>query len=164
MMPARLLSWYPKAAIGSGALESFTAHGRNDVEKRLLRLVRLQTAFAISCPFCIDMNAFDFEGHGVSRQEFEAMRAGFPDGFPVSLSGRETTALQYARLISATPLNFPPDFVSRLNEEFSEREIVMLAATASQVNYWGRLIQSLGIPPAGFTEECQISRGSVNGN
>jgi alkylhydroperoxidase family enzyme len=157
MLPARLLSWYPKAAIGSGALESFTAHGRSVTEKRLLRLVRLQTAFAISCPFCIDMNAFEFASHGVSRQEFEAMSAGFPDGFPDSLSVRERTALEYANLISATPLNFPPDFVVRLTAEFSEREIVMLAATASQVNYWGRLIQSLGIPPAGFTEECQIS-------
>lgn len=160
MLPARLLSWYPKAAIGSGALESFTAHGRNHTEKRLLRLVRLQTAFAISCPFCIDMNASEFEGHGVSRQEFEALRAGFPDGFPESLSVRETTALEYAHLISATPLNFPSAFVSRLTAEFSEREIVMLAATAAQVNYWGRLIQSLGIPPVGFTDECLISRGS----
>ena len=163
MLPARLLSWYPRAAIGSGALESFTAHGRNEAEKRLLRLVRLQTAFAISCPFCIDMNAFELAGHGVSRQEFEALRDGFPDGFPKSLSLRETTALEYARLISATPLNFPLEFIARLNAEFSEREIVMLAATASQVNYWGRLIQSLGIPPAGFTEECQISRGSISG-
>jgi alkylhydroperoxidase family enzyme len=161
MLPARLLSWYPKAAIGSGALESFTAHGRNHMEKRLLRLVRLQTAFAISCPFCIDMNAFRFEGQGVSREEFEALSAGFPDGFPESLSVRETTGLEFANLISATPLNFPLAFVARLTTEFSEREIVMLAATASQVNYWGRLIQSLGIPPAGFTDECQLSRDAA---
>lgn len=156
MLPARILSWFPRAAIGSGLLESMAAHGRNDQEKRLLRLVRLQTAFSVSCPFCIDMNAFEFEGHGVSRPEFEALRAGFPDGYPESISSRERAALEYSQLISATPLEFPPDFIAKLKAEFSEREIVMLAATASQVNYWGRLIQSLGIPPAGFSAECGL--------
>ena len=158
MLPARLLSWFPKAAIGSACLESLTAHGRSRQEKRLLRLVRLQTAFTVSCPFCIDMNAFEYEKHGVSVSEFEGLQNGFPDGYLPSLSSRERVALEYSRLISATPLAFPPDFIDRLTSEFSEREIVMLAATASQVNYWARLIQSLGIPPAGFTEECQYAR------
>jgi len=27
---------------------------------------------------------------------------------------------------------------------------VILVSTAAQVNYWARLIQGLGIPPAGF--------------
>lgn len=156
MLPARLLSWFPKAAIGSAFLESFTAHGRSHREKRLLRLVRLQTAFTVSCPFCVDMNAFEYEKHGVSSSEFEGLQNGFPEGYPPTLSNRERLALEYSRLISAAPLAFPPDFIKELATEFSEREIVMMAATAAQVNYWARLIQSLGIPPAGFTEECQL--------
>ncbi|MGI8542812.1 MAG: carboxymuconolactone decarboxylase family protein, partial [Aridibacter sp.] len=58
-----------------------------------------------------------------------------------------------ADLISSTPLLFPTDFVNDLKNEFTEREIVMLATTVSQVNYWARLIQSLGIPSAGFSSE-----------
>jgi alkylhydroperoxidase family enzyme len=61
-------------------------------------------------------------------------------------------ALQYAKLISQTPLKFYPEFVETLKEHFNEREIVILASTAAQVNYWARLIQALGIPPAGFSE------------
>ena len=156
MVPARLLSWFPKAAIGSAFLESLTAHGQSRQEKRLLRLVRLQTAFTVSCPFCIDMNAFEYEKHGVSVSEFEGLQNGFPEGYPPTFSSRERVALEYSRLISATPLEFPSDFIEELTSEFSEREIVMVAATASQVNYWARLIQSLGIPPTGFTEECQL--------
>ena len=79
MLPARLLSWFPRAAIGSACLESLTAHGRSRQEKRLLRLVRLQTAFTVSCPFCIDMNAFEYEKHGISVSEFEALQNGFPE-------------------------------------------------------------------------------------
>ena len=37
----------------------------------------------------------------------------------------------------------------RLRDSFSEREIVALAATSAQVNYWARLIQGLGCPPEG---------------
>jgi alkylhydroperoxidase family enzyme len=158
MLPARLLSWFPKAAIGSACLESLTAHGRTTEERRLLRLVRLQTAFIVSCPFCVDMNAFEYEKHGISESEFEALQNGFPHGYPLTLSSRERVALEYSRLTSATPLAFPSDFIDDLRSEFSEREIVMIAATASQVNYWARLIQSLGIPPAGFTEECQLAQ------
>jgi alkylhydroperoxidase family enzyme len=161
MLPARLLSWFPKAAVGSACLESLTAHGRTNKEKRLLRLVRLQTAFIVSCPFCVDMNAFEYEKHGVSVSEFEGLQNGFREGYPSTLSSRERVALEYSRLISATPLAFPSDFMDNLTSEFSEREIVMVAATVSQVNYWARLIQSLGIPPAGFTDECQLRGGNI---
>ncbi len=156
MLPARLLAWYPKAAIGSGVLESLTAHGRDDAEKRLLRLVRLQAAFELACPFCVDMNAFEFEKHGVSTEEFTALQTSFQTGFPPTFSLREKTALEYARLISATPLVFPNDLMKKLKSQFSERETVMLAATASQVNYWARLVQSLGTPPVGFSHNCDL--------
>lgn len=155
MLPARILSWYPKAAIGSGVMESLTAHGKNESEKRLLRLVRLQTALAISCPFCIDMNSAEYNLHGISEEEFLALQNNFQNGYPASIIVREKLALKYAKLISATPLAFPTDFIKELKQEFTEREIVMLATTISQVNYWGRLVQSLGIPPAGFSKDCQ---------
>ena len=60
---------------------------------------------------------------------------------------RETLAIEYARLASATPLRFEPEFTARLTATFTEREIVVLATTAAQVNYWARVIQSLGCPP-----------------
>jgi alkylhydroperoxidase family enzyme len=43
-----------------------------------------------------------------------------------------------------------------LKAHFTERELVVLASTAAQVNYWGRLIQALGIPPAGFSGQCEL--------
>lgn len=161
MLPARLLAWHPQAAISSGIFEALTGHGRTDSERRLLRLVRLQTAFAVACPFCIDMNAFDIERYGISTQEFRALQTAFANGYPSSISDRERTALEYARLISATPLHFLPQFIEMLKIEFSEREIVLLATTVSQVNYWARLVQALGIPPAGFTKECTLSEASL---
>ena len=33
---------------------------------------------------------------------------------------------------------------------------VTIASTSAQVNYWTRLIQALGVPPAGFSDKCDI--------
>ena len=68
-----------------------------------------------------------------------------------SFSKRESLAIEYARLISSTPLNFPKSHIAELKQHFNEREIVILAVTAAQVNYWTRLIQGLGCPPQGFS-------------
>jgi alkylhydroperoxidase family enzyme len=67
-----------------------------------------------------------------------------------SFSEQEKLAIMYTRLVSQTPLKFHPEVVERVKAAFTEREFVILASTAAQVNYWARLIQALGIPPAGF--------------
>ena len=78
-----------------------------------------------------------------------------PESVP-TFSERERLAIVYSRLISQTPLAFPPEVVERVKSVFSEREMVILASTAAQVNYWARLIQALGIPPAGYNAECEV--------
>jgi alkylhydroperoxidase family enzyme len=152
MLPARILAWYPKAAIGSGILESLVAYHDGKLDERILKLVRMAASFAAACPFCIDMNSYDYQAVGISDDEMLVLRGKLdPDSVP-SFSLHEKLAIQYARLVSQTPLKFYPDFIEQLKSNFSEREIVILASTAAQVNYWARLIQALGIPPAGFSD------------
>ena len=55
-----------------------------------------------------------------------------------------------------TPLEFTPDVIGAMREHFSERGMVIVASTAAQVNFWARLIQSFGVPPAGFSSECAV--------
>jgi hypothetical protein len=45
-----------------------------------------------------------------------------------------------------------------LRQRFSDREIVVLAATIAQVNYWARLNNGLGIPSGGFFDDraCEL--------
>lgn len=154
LLPARLLSWYPRAAIGSGVLEALVAHRDGRLTPRVLHLVRLAASFAASCPFCVDMNGQGWSEHGVTADEVEVVRGLREDAG--SLTDLERVAIEYARLVSATPLRFEPEFTDRLTAMFSEREIVVLASTAAQVNYWARLIQALGVPPAGFSDSCPL--------
>ena len=152
LLPARMLAWYPKAALGSGALEALVAHHDGRLDERILKLVRMQASFAVACPFCIDMNSYQHAAYGIGPDEVQALQGRIPLEQAPTFSDRERLAIQYARLISQTPLKFPMPVIEALKEHFTEREIVILASTAAQVNYWARLIQALGIPPAGFLE------------
>jgi alkylhydroperoxidase family enzyme len=150
MLPARILAWYPKAAVGSGVMEALVAHEDGRMDKRMLKLIRMTASYAVACPFCVDMNSHAYHDVGISEEEAESLRGDFEK--VASFSEREKLAIAYTRLISQTPLKFHPDVVERVKSAFTEREFVILASTAAQVNYWARLIQALGIPPAGFGE------------
>ena len=150
MLPPRILSWYPKAAIGSGIMEALVAHEDKRMDKRILKLIRMTASYAVACPFCVDMNSYEYRQHGITDEEAEALRGDFEN--VDTFSEREKLAITYTRLISATPLKFHPDVVEKVKAAFTEREFVILVSTAAQVNFWARLIQGLGIPPAGFGE------------
>lgn len=146
LLPARLLAWYPRAAVSSAVLESLIAHDEGAVDARLLKLVRMQVSFAVACPFCIGMNSAEYAAMGIADKVVEAMRGRADLDAVDSLSARDKAALRYVRLISETPLKVTPEAAAQVRAHFSEREMVVLATTAAQVNYWARLIQGLGIP------------------
>lgn len=156
MMPARLLAWYPRALISSGIFEGLVTHRDKTVSRRILKLVRMQVSFTVSCAFCIDMNSFHFEDERITNDEIEALQGIRSLDEVASFDEREKVAIEYARSICKTPISFDPGLIVRLKKHFMEREIVILATTAAQVNYWTRLIQAFGIMPAGFTDNCPI--------
>lgn len=153
MLPARLLAWYPRAALGAGVLESLVAH--REPSRRLLKLVRVTASVTANCAFCVDLNSFAHDRAGLSDAELAAVAGGDLDGV-TTFDARERLAIEYARLISSTPLRFPAPLMDQLRSAFSQRELVIIATTAAQANYWARVIQALGIPPAGFSTACTI--------
>lgn len=58
MLAARILTWYPKAALGAGVMESLVAHEEGAATARLLKLLRMQVSFTASCPFCANHPVF----------------------------------------------------------------------------------------------------------
>jgi AhpD family alkylhydroperoxidase len=152
LLIGRLLAWSPRAALSSGVMEALVEHGRGRLDARLLQLVRLQVSYAAACPFCIDMNGAGHERQAISNDEIDVLRGRRSAESIPTLTPRERLAIGYARQITVTPLRFTPGEVAALKPHFDESEIVALAVTAAQVNYWTRLIQALGVPPAGFSE------------
>jgi alkylhydroperoxidase family enzyme len=158
LLPARLLAWYPKAAVGAGVMESLVAHEDGAATVRLLKLVRMQVSFMASCPFCIDMNSTEFSNLDITHSEIEALQ-GLRDIDAIdSLNRQEKLALRYARALTKTPITLDSELLQDMLASFSKREFVVIVSTISQVNFWARLIQGLGVPPAGFSETCSVLR------
>ena len=118
-------------------------------------MVRLAVSFTAGCPFCMDMNASGW-AERLTQDELSALQSRRALDSVPSFSPEERLAVEYARRISETPLDFRGSLTSQLREHFSEREIVILATTAAHVNYWARLVQALGCPPAGFSDETVL--------
>lgn len=151
----RLLAWYPRSAISSAILEALIAHDEPGVDQRLLKLVRMAVSFTANCPFCMDMNAAGWE-KWITPVELAALQGrALLEQVPSFTTG-ERLAVEYARLVTQTPLRIAPAFVENLRQQFNERQVVILATTAAQVNYWARLIQALGCPPEGFTPDFSL--------
>ncbi|HPH94474.1 MAG TPA: hypothetical protein PKW33_18865 [Anaerolineaceae bacterium] len=163
LLPPRLLAWYPRAAVGAGVMEGLAAKPEGRVTERLLKLVRMQVSLAVACPFCIDMNSFECEQLGITLEEVQAMQGITPLEAVNSFSIAERLALRYVWGVSQTPLQVSQAQMETLKAHFNERELVLLVSTAAQVNYWARLIQSLGVPPAGFSPQCSWVKGPPTG-
>ena len=143
LMPPRLLAWYPRALISSGILESLITRQDGAVTRRILKLVRLQVSLAVSCPFCIAMNSDEAGRYSISAAELRSLQRGKPEA--PTFSEHERAALRYAVALSRTPIRRSVSLERSLRRYFSEREIVVLASTIAQVNYWARLLQGMGI-------------------
>lgn len=149
---AKLLTWYPKAAVSSAILESLVAHDDVEINKRILKIIRVQVSMLVACPFCIDMNAFEYENFGLSFDEINAIAD--KNYTHHTFSEKEKIVLQYTEMTTNTPVFVSKEIVCKLREHFSERGIVIIVSTIAQVNYWSRLIRALGVPVAGFGNIC----------
>lgn len=97
LLVPKLLAWYPKTAVSSGVLESLVAHADKDLDRRILKLVRMQASFIVSCPFCIDMNSFEFDKYNITREELAALQGCVGTDLVSSFSDRERLAIEYMR-------------------------------------------------------------------
>ena len=152
----RILAWYPRAFFGSGIMEALVAHDDREVPRRLLTLVRMYTSFITSCPFCIDLNSRGFSDKGITDDEVRALQGKVGLDEVPTFSAAEKAALRYVQGVCRTPLELTARAVEDMNREFSPRGFVIVASTCAQVSFWNRLIQGLGVAPAGFSESCPI--------
>ncbi len=159
-LPGRLLTHFPKAAFGVGLFEMTAASARN-LDARCLAIVRIVASVVGGCPFCVDMNAATWRRAGLTAAELEVLlrfSTAASAVWPTTLSQRERTAATYAMALSQTPVIVSAVLQAELLAAFSQREIVVLAVTAAQVNFWTRFNQGLGVPAAGFFDEsvCKL--------
>ncbi len=151
-LPGRLLAHFPKGAVAAGMLELGAPHGPRDLDARVLAIARLTASAIAGCPFCVDMNAASSVGAGLSRAEIMGVLA-LDAERRKALPARERLAVVYAEALSRSPVAVDEGLATSLRAVFSERELVVLAFTVAQVNFWSRFNHGLGVPAAGFFDE-----------
>lgn len=154
-LPGRLLAHFPKGALGAGVFEAAAANP-SDMEgpdgARVLAITRIVASAVAGCPFCIDMNAATWKRAGLTPSELRSLLSD-PVAAVEGLDARSAAAGNYAAVLSATPVVLEDRLRAELVQLFSPRELVVLATTIAQVNFWSRFSQGLGVPAAGFFDE-----------
>jgi alkylhydroperoxidase family enzyme len=97
----------------------------------------------------MDINAAVGGKAGLSRDKIE-VALGITA--TTDLSEREELALEYADRVSATPVDVPDEFFAKLQQLFSEREIVELTAPIAQENYNAKSNRPLRVDANNFCE------------
>ncbi len=154
VLPGRVLAWSSKIAISSGLLELYVEEDAADyLDGRLIKILRIRISYMIPSPFAVDINSQNNENFDITEEEIRALQGLKEIDSIASFSEQEKAALIYAQELSKTPIMLNQKVLDNLRANFSEKEIVVIAALSAKVNYWARLIEALRIKPAGYTDD-----------
>ncbi len=145
--PVEIWAHQPKMMSGMGKFQQAVRKG-NTVDERLKYLVELKGAQMIGCEFCVDLGSQICRNSGLSDQELLALpRYRESELF----TEREKLALDYTAGVMRTPVEVPDELFARMNEHFSDKQLVEITALLTVVNL-DRFNAAFGIGSAGFSE------------
>ena len=145
--PIEIWAHQPKMLSGMGKMEGAVRKG-SSVDERLKYLVEAKGAAMIGCEYCLDLGSAICRNSGLSDDELlDLLRYRDSDRF----SEREKLALDYTVAVMRTPVEVSDELFARLQEHFSDEQLVELTAMLTIVNHH-RFNAAFGIESAGFSE------------
>jgi alkylhydroperoxidase family enzyme len=145
--PVEIWAHQPKMMSGMGKFQQAVRKGKS-VDERLKYLVELKGAQMIGCEFCVDLGSQICRNSGFSDEELLALpRYRQSELF----TEREKLALDYTVGVMRTPVQVSDELFARMQEHFSDKQIVEITALLTVVNL-DRLNAAFGIGSAGFSE------------
>jgi alkylhydroperoxidase family enzyme len=145
--PVELWAYQPKLLTGMGRFQQ-AVRKAHAVDERLKKLVELKGAQMIGCEFCVDLGSQICRNSGFSDDELLALpRYRQSDLF----TEREKLALDYTVAVMRTPVEVTDELFARMQEHFSEEQLVELTALLTVVNL-DRFNAAFGVGSAGFSD------------
>jgi len=145
--PIKIWAHQPKMMMGMGKFNQAIRKGKT-VDERIRNLVELKGAQMIGCEFCVDLGSQICRNSGFSDDELLALaRYQSSDQF----TDREKAALDYTVAVMRTPVEVTDELFARLQEHFSDKQIVEITALLTLVNL-DRFNAAFGIGSAGFSD------------
>jgi AhpD family alkylhydroperoxidase len=145
--PIELWAHQPKILSGMGKFQQ-AVRSASTVDERLKNLVELKGAQMIGCEYCVDLGSQICRNSGLTDDELLALpRYRHSDLF----TEREKLALDYTVAVMRTPVDVSDELFARLQEHFSDEQLVEITALLTVVNL-DRFNAAFGIGSAGFSE------------
>src|ERR1700733_5692235 len=145
--PVEIWARQPKMMSGMGKFQQAVRKGKS-VDERLKYLVELKGAQMIGCEFCVDLGSQICRNSGFSDEELLALpRYHQSDLF----TEPEKLALDYTVAVMRTPVEVTDELFARVQEHFSDEQIVEITALLTVVNL-DRFNAAFGIGSSGFSE------------
>ena len=145
--PVEIWARQPKMMSGMGKFQQAVRKGKS-VDERLKYLVELKGAQMIGCEFCVDLGSQICRNSGFSDDELLALPR-YRDS--ELFTEREKLALDYTVGVMRTPVEVTDELFARVQEHFSDEQIVEVTALLTVVNL-DRFNAAFGIGSAGFSE------------
>jgi alkylhydroperoxidase family enzyme len=144
--PMEVWAHQPKMMMGLGRFNQGVRGGKA-VSERIRNLVELKGAQMIGCEFCVDLGSQICRNTGMSDAELLALpRYQSSDLF----TEQEKAALDYTVGVMRTPVDVTDEVFARMQEHFSDKQIVEITALLTLVNT-NRFNAAFGVGSAGFS-------------
>jgi alkylhydroperoxidase family enzyme len=145
--PIEIWAHQPKMLSGMGKMEGSVRKGKS-IDERLKYLIEAKGAAMIGCEYCLDLGSAVCRNSGLSDEELlDLLRYRSSERF----SEREKVALDFTVAVMHTPVDVSDELFARLQEHFSDEQIVEIAALLTIVNHH-RFNAAFAIEAAGFSE------------
>lgn len=144
--PLLPLGHHPTLLRGTVAME-LALQRSDELDWRLKDLAATRAAALVGCEFCIDFGSALLEHAGATQEQV----AELPSWRESELfSPLDRLALEYAEALTATPVEVADELYSRLEEHFSESQLVELTAAITFENHRARMNHAFGVGSHGF--------------
>jgi len=125
----------PHALQAMYGLEKFVRE--SGLEESLLNLVRMRASQINGCAYCIDMHSKDARALEETEQRLYELDAWRETPF---YTDRERAALEWTEALTLVmQAHVPDEIFQRVNQHFSEEELVALSMAVVAINGWNRL-------------------------
>lgn len=145
--PTKLWGKSPKVFAALALLYGALDRRSSPIEPELRSLITVRVSQINWCAFCVDINSMTVLKRGSSKAKLNEL-----ENFETSelFSVREKAALHYAEVVTLSDKQVSSDDRERLQEFFSEEQVIELTALISFQNMSSKFNAALDVKPQGF--------------
>lgn len=145
--PAKLWGKSPRVFAALALLYGALDRKSSPLEPELRSLITVRVSQINWCAFCVDINSMTVLKRGSSKAKLNEL-----ENFETSelFSVREKAALHYAEVVTLSDKQVSSDDRERLQEFFSEEQVIELTALISFQNMSSKFNAALDVKPQGF--------------